>query len=626
MPDTSKPIAFKAEIKQLLDILIHSLYTEREIFLRELISNASDALTQMDFIMLTERDVRQPDLELAIRITVNEEEKIITISDTGVGMTRDELATNLGTIAQSGAKAFLDAAKSDGDQRRLADVIGQFGVGFYSVFMVAEWVRVTSLSYKPRTRPASWYATGDDTFTVGPAEKDTRGTTIEIKLKEDAHEFASEHRLREIVKRHSDYIRYPIYIGDSDEQVNSRTAIWRQSPRDVKDEEYSEFYKHLTLEFDEPLAHLHYVADAPLRIFALLYIPARPERNVFSPRKEDGLKLYTRKVLIDEYNTDLLPPHYRFIQGVVDADDLPLNVSRESVQATALMARIRKILTKQITKTLEKLAKDDAEKYARFWERFGDFIKEGIASQEADRESLYPLVRFHTTTHPENWVSLTEYVERMKEGQEKVYYILGDDDRSVARSPHLDYFRAHGYEVITLTSPMDSFMLLGLRKFRDYELQNVAAPDLELPKGEDAPEEEAAPEALSEEDFADLVERFKARLGERVADVRATDRLTDSVARLVDPEGSLGQEMQRVYKLVDRDYEVPRKVLELNPHHALIKRLSELSDDDERLPLVIEQIYESALLIEGLHPDPAAMLPRIQRLMEQALADEPAAG
>ncbi len=619
MPDTSKPIAFKAEIKQLLDILIHSLYTEREIFLRELISNASDALTQMDFIMLTERDVRDPDAELAIRITVDEKEKIITISDTGVGMTRDELATNLGTIAQSGAKDFLDAAKSDGDQHHLADVIGQFGVGFYSVFMVAEWVRVTSLSYKPRTRPASWYATGDDTFTVGPAEKETRGTTIEIKLKEDAHEFASESRLREIVKRHSDYIRYPIYIGDSNEQVNSRTAIWRQSPRDVKDEEYNEFYKHLTLEFEEPLAHLHYVADAPLRIFALLYVPARPERSVFSPRKEDGLKLYTRKVLIDEYNTDLLPPYYRFIQGVVDADDLPLNVSRESVQATALMARIKKILTKQVTKTLEKLAKDDPEKYARFWERFGDFIKEGIASQEADRESLYPLVRFLTTTHPENWVSLAEYVERMKDGQEKIYYILGDDDRSVARSPHLDYFRAHGYEVITLTSPMDSFMLLGLRKFGDYELQNVAAPDLDLPKGEEAPEEDTAPEALPEEEFASLVECFKARLGERVTDVRATDRLTDSVARLVDPEGSLGQEMQRVYKLVDRDYEVPKKVLELNPQHVLIKRLSKLPDDDERVPLIIEQIYESALLIEGLHPDPASMLPRIQQLMEQAL-------
>ncbi|RME08320.1 MAG: molecular chaperone HtpG, partial [Anaerolineae bacterium] len=605
MTEASKPIAFKAEIKQLLDILIHSLYTEREIFLRELISNASDALTRMDFIMLTEHDVREPEAELAIRISVDEQEKIITINDSGVGMTRDELTTNLGTIAQSGARAFLEAAGQDGDGQRLADLIGQFGVGFYSVFMVAEWVRVTSLSYKPRTRAASWYATGDDTFTVGPAEKEHRGTTIEIKLKEDAYEFASEARLREIIKRHSDYIRYPIYLGESDEPVNRRRAIWRQSPREVKEEAYLEFYRHLTLEAEEPLAYLHFVADAPLQVYALLYIPARPERSVLSPRKEDGLKLYTRKVLIEDYTTDLLPPHFRFVQGVVDADDLPLNVSRESVQATALMARLKKILTRQMVKRLEKLAREDEEKYAQFWERFGEFIKEGVASRDPDRETLYPLLRFHSTVSPDKWISLDAYVERMKDEQDKIYYLLGDDERSVARSPHLDYFHKYGYEVLLLTDPLDSFMLLGLRKYKDYALQNVAAPDLELPKGEEKAEENPPDTGLTDEAFTALAERFKKHLGDRVSDVRPSDRLTDSVARLVDPEGSLGQEMQRVYKLVDRDFEVPKKVLELNPRHPLLKRLNELPDGDERLPLVIEQIYESALLIEGLHPDPA---------------------
>ncbi len=615
----NKPIAFKAEIKQLLNILIHSLYTDREIFLRELISNASDALTQMDFLMLTDRDVLDPDAELAIRLSVDEDEKIITISDTGVGMTKDELTTNLGTIAQSGARAFLEAAEEGADQQQIADVIGQFGVGFYSVFMVADWVRVTSRSYKPRAKAATWYATGEDTFTVDAAEKEARGTIIEIKLTEETEEFANESRLRDIIKRHSDYVRFPIFVGDDEEQTNRQTAIWRQSPREVEAGEYNEFYKHLTLDFEDPLARIHFVADAPLRIFSLLYIPTKPERSMFSLRKDDGLKLYARKVMIQEYTTDLLPHYFRFVQGVVDSEDLPLNVSRESVQATALMARIKKILTGQVTKQLSNLAENEPEEYAKFWDAFSPFIKEGIASEESDRASLYPFVRFHTTVHPENWVSLDEYVERMKDDQEKIYYILGDDDRSVARSPHLDYFRKHGYEVITLTDPMDSFMLLGLREFGDYQLQNVAAPDLELPAVEEAPEDEPAPEALPEKDFEKIIERFKWHLGERVTDVRATDRLSDSVARLVDPEGSLGQEMQRVYRLVDREYEVPKKVLELNPSHPIVMKLHELPGDDDRNATIIEQIYESALLIEGLHPDPASMLPRIQALMEAAL-------
>jgi len=619
MAENGQQIAFKAEIKQLLNILIHSLYTERDIFLRELISNASDALTQMEFVMLTDRDVLDPDAELEIRVDVDEDENIITISDTGIGMTQEELTTNLGTIAQSGARAFMEAAQEGADVQKLADVIGQFGVGFYSVFMVAEWVRVTSRSYKPDAEAATWYATGEDTFTVANAEKEDRGTTIEIKLNEEAEEFASEGRLRQIIKKHSDYVRYPIYLGDEEEQINRQTAIWRQSPGEIEDEEYTQFYNHLTMEMEDPLTHIHFIADAPLRIFALLYLPAKPERSMFSLRKEDGLKLYARKVLIEEYNTDLLPPYYRFMQGVVDSEDLPLNVSRESVQATAMIARIKKILTNQVTKELERLADEEPETYATFWRNFGQFIKEGIASDQFGREKLYSLVRFHTTSHPQTWTSLDEYVERMKDGQEKIYYILGDDPGSVARSPHLDYFRKHGYEVITWTDPMDSFMLMGLREYADFELQNVADPDLELPAGAQEPEEDTASEPLPDDEIASLVDRFKEQLGERVTDVRTTDRLTDSVARLVDPEGTLNQEMQRVYRLMDRDYEVPKKVLELNPRHPVLAKLNQMPTDDGLSAVVIEQIYDSALLIEGLHPDPASMLPRIQELMEKAL-------
>lgn len=615
----AQPIAFKAEIKQLLNILIHSLYTDREIFLRELVSNASDALTQMHFVSLTEREVFDSDAELKIKISVDEEEKTITITDTGIGMTEEELIQNLGTIAQSGARAFLEAAKEGEDPQSFVDVIGQFGVGFYSVFMVADWVRVTSRSYQPEAEAAFWYATGGDTFEVGFADKEERGTTIEIKLNDDSEEFTQEHRLREIVKKHSDYVAYPIYIGDSEEQTNSQTALWRQSPREVEDDQYNDFYRQLTLDFEPPLEQIHYVVDAPLQMYALLYFPAKVDRGMFSLRKEDGLKLYVRKVLIQDYNNDLLPRHFRFVQGVVDTEDLPLNVSRETIQDNPLIAKLRKVITNQVVSKLKSMAKDEAEAYATFWENFGLYIKEGIASDPSESETLAPLLRFHTTTETESWNSLSDYVQRMKDGQDKIFFILGDDDRSVARSPHLDYFRENGYEVVMFTDPMDSFMLMGLRNYNDFDLVNVASPDLELPEAEETPDDESQPEKLPEADFESLVGRFKSQLGERVTDVRATDRLRDSVARLVDPEGTMDQEMQRVYRFLEREYDVPKKVLELNPSHPIVAKLSNLEEGDELGNEIIDQIYESALLIEGIHPDPASMLPRIQDLMEKAL-------
>lgn len=615
----TQPIAFKAEIKQLLNILIHSLYTDREIFLRELISNASDALTQMHFVSLTEREVFDQDAELNIQITADDENKLIKITDTGIGMSLDELIQNLGTIAQSGARAFLEAAKEGEDQKALVDVIGQFGVGFYSVFMVAEWVRVTSRSYQPDSEAAYWYATGGDTFEAGLAEKNERGTTIEIKLNSESEEFSQEYRLREIVKKFSDYVAYPIYVGDNDEQANSQMALWRQSPREVEDDQYNDFYRQLTLDFEPPLEHIHYVVDAPLQMYALLFFPAKVDRGMFSLRKEEGLKLYVRKVLIQDYNNDLLPRHFRFVQGVVDTEDLPLNVSRETIQDNPIIAKLRRVITNQVVNKLKTMAKDEAEAYANFWENFGVFIKEGIASEPGESETLAPLVRFHTTTQTKNWASLSDYVQRIKDGQDKIYFILGDDDRSVARSPHLDYFRENGYEVVLFTDPMDSFMLMGLRNYNDFDLVNVASADLELPVSDEIPKDESETEKLSEADFDSLVERFKSQLGERVTDVRATNRLRDSVARLVDPEGTMDQEMQRVYRYLEREYEVPKKVLELNPRHPIVAKLSSLDDNDELGQEIIEQIYDSALLIEGLHPDPASMLPRIQDLMEKAL-------
>jgi len=619
LKDSSGPIAFQTEIKQLLNILIHSLYTQKEIFLRELLSNASDALTQMRFIQQTDREILDPSLELEVTLEVDPEQGILTISDTGVGMTSEEIRTNLGTIAQSGAKAFLEAAKED--QSNLVDVIGRFGVGFYSVFMVADWVKVISRSFQPEENAASWIATGADTFEMGAAEKTSRGTTIEVKLKEDALEFVNEGRLREVIRTHSDYLPYPIYLGDSKEQVNQQTAIWRENPRSLEDDQYDDFYRQLTLDLEPPLEKIHFVADAPLMIYALLFLPAKPDRGVFALREQDGLKLYSRKILIEEYAKDLLPPYFRFVQGVVDAEDLPLNVSRETVQASALVKRVNKILTNQIIQKLKELAVKEPDTYLVFWQEFGQFIKEGIAANDEYKEELSSLLRFRSTTSPDQWSSLDDYLEHTKPGQEKIYYILGDDENSVFRSPHLDYFQTHCLEVLTLTDPVDSFMLLGLREYKEFPLQNVADSDLVLPdtEGEEAAEAEDDQHPLDDEMIDQVLGRFQKILGERVADVRVTDRLTNSVARLVDAKGSLDQELQRVYRMMDREYKIPKKILEINPSHPILKGLSEMSEDDPLAALVIEQIFDSTLLIEGVHPDPASMIPRIQQLMESAL-------
>jgi molecular chaperone HtpG len=616
-PEGSRPIPFKAETRQLLNILIHSLYTDREIFLRELISNASDALVHMNFEMLTNREVKDPQLPLEIRIIGDPDNRTLTIKDTGIGMTREELVENLGTIARSGARDFIQAAAES--KEKLSDIIGQFGVGFYSAFMVAESIRVTSRSYKPDAEAAAWVSSGEDTFEVEPASKAERGTEVEIKLKEDAVDFAREYKLREIIVKHSDFIGFPIYFGEQAEQVNRQTALWRQNPREVKENEYNEFYKQLTLDAEPPLALAHMVVDAPAQMYALLFVPGNPERYVFSPRHEAGLKLFSRKILIQDYCKDLLPEYFGFIQGVVDSEDLPLNISRESIQSNRVMVQLKKLVTNKIIDTLKSMAKDKPEDYAKFWNAFSRAIKQGVATEQVDVGALYPLLRFHTTTHPQEWSSLHDIVERMKPGQDKLYYILGEDDRSIPYSPHLDPYRKRGVEVLIMTDPMDSFMLLQLIKYKDFELVNVASTKTELPKSDETEAEEKEVEKLDEKDLSTLIQQIKTTLGDRVTDVRSTDRLSDSPARLVDPEGSPDQSIQRVYRLLNKDFEVPKKVLEINPRHAIMTRLSALPADDPRCAPIIEQVYENALLIEGIHPDPASMIGRIQKIMEDAL-------
>ena len=613
-PENVQQFSFKAETKQLLNILIHSLYKDREVFLRELLSNASDALNRLRFEMVTNREVVDPEAELKIHIKADKDAHTLTIQDTGIGMTHDEIIENLGTIAQSGARKFIEATKDK--TLDFSQVIGQFGVGFYSVFMVAEWVRVTSRSYNQDAEAVSWYATGEDNYQVSPAEMKERGTKVEIKLKEDAAEFGEDYRLKNIIHKHSDYIGFPIYIGDSKEPVNKQTSLWRTSRQEVTEEQYKEFYKQTTLDFEDPLMHIHMVTDAPVQLFALLYVPAKMDRGLFALRKDEGLKLYSRNILIDEYNKDLLPEYLRFVQGVVDSEDLPLNVSRETVQSSGLMPKLKKVLTNQVLKDLEALAKNNSEKYQTFWQEFGGYIKQGLASYSAEEEKLHSLLRFQTNLNPETWSSLDDYISRMKEGQKFIYYIVGDDPKSVLRSPHLDYFHSQGTEVLLLTEPMDSFMLMGLRKHKDFELKNVAQAEIDA---SEKMKEEKEAEKIADADFNALVERFKQVLGDRVTDVRASNRLSQSVARLVDPEGTMNPELQRVYRYLGKEYEVPKKILELNPSHNILKNLLRLESGSELQTAIIEQIYDSALLVEGLHPDPSSIAPRVQRIIEAAL-------
>ena len=439
---SAEKIEFRAEVRQLLNILAHSLYTDREIFLRELISNASDALNRLQFEMLTNRDVLDPDAELKITVAGSGDGKTLTVADTGIGMTKEELVENLGTIAHSGAARFLESVKA-GDASRVADIIGRFGVGFYSALMVADEISVTSRSYRPDAPAWTWTTAGGDAYTLTPAEKTDRGTVITLKLKDDASEFGKDWRLEQIIHKHSDFVAFPIYIQDNAPAVNRQTALWRQTVSSVTDEQANEFYKQFTLEFDPPLARAHLNTDAPVQIYAMLFLPAQAERSILAARREEGLKLYSRKILIQEYCKDLLPNHFRFVHGVVDSEDLPLNISRETVQSNKVMERIKTALTHKLIDELKKLAVEDKAKYAGFWKEFGAYIKEGVALDHAGREKLYPLLRFRTSKTgdaPTEWAALTDYVGRMKMDQKVIYYLLADSPKAASISPHLDQY------------------------------------------------------------------------------------------------------------------------------------------------------------------------------------------
>lgn len=609
MSTATQTFEFRAEVQQLLNILVHSLYTDREIFLREIVSNASDAINRMQFELLTNKDVLDPEAEPAIHISFDKDAKTITVSDNGIGMNHDEMIENLGTIAHSGASSFLNALKEKGSGS--TDIIGQFGVGFYSVFMVADKVSVTSRSYRLDETAYTWTSDGSNAYTIEPAEKTTRGTDIVIHVKEDADEFLNDYRLKNIIKKHSNYVAFPIYIGDT--VANAQTAIWRRTPREVTEDEYKEFYQQLTYDFEKPLVTIHQVSDAPVQFYSLLFIPSKLDRGIFQQDHQGGPQLYARKVLIQQHSKDLLPDWMRFIHGVVDSEDLPLNISRETVQSNRLMQRLKQTLTGKVITELNNLSEKDPDKFLTLWNEFGRLIKEGIVTDASSKDRLAGLVRFHSSTQ-EGWVTLKDYIGRMIEGQSEIYYLFGDDLKSLQRSPHLEPFKARGIEVLLLNETIDSFMVNSLPEYDGKKLHNAADADLSLPdakKDENAPPEE---EPLIENVLNSLLNRIETVLGDKVAAVRESKVLTTSPARLVSSDKGFGADMERVYKALGQEYEAPKRILEINPRHPLIHNLSSLTDETLASE-VVEALYGSAMLDEGIHPNPADMVPLMQKLM-----------
>ena len=617
---------FRAEIQQLLNILVHSLYTEREIFLRELLSNATDALHRVQFEMLTDRDVFEPEAELAIHLSIDDDAKTVTVSDTGIGMTEQELIEHLGTIAQSGAAAFVRRVQElDEGQRPPVEMIGQFGVGFYSSFMVADQVRVVSRSYQPDAEACEWVSDGSASFQVGPAERTGRGTSVIVRLKQDAEEFLHEWRLEEVIKTHSDFVPFPIYLGDR--IVNRQKPLWRQSPQETSEAQYTEFYRHLTRDVEPPLISTHMVADVPVDIRSILYVPARRDRMLLSLSGDYGLRLYAKGVMIQERNKDLLPNYLRFVEGVIESEDLPLNVSRETVQRNPAARRIQKALVGKLVRELADLADSDPDRYATFWDQFGVFIKEGVATDFAGRDDLLPLLRFYSSRRAGaegGLVSLQQYVDGMAENQPAIYYLASEELDSARRSPHLDYFRANDLDVLLLVEPVDSLLTMSLTEYDDKPLQSIDDASLELPEQPQEPEPETVE---GEGDLSPLVARMMQVLGETTSEVRESRVLRDSPCRLVSPVGTPGSDVLRMRRMLNEESQPSPRIFEINRHHPLIRNLVAAlasQPDDPAIDAAIEQLYENQLLLEGLHPNPATMVDRIHLLIEAAAANRAA--
>src|SRR5690554_3098653 len=616
-------LGFQTEVKQLLHLMIHSLYSNKEIFLRELISNASDAADKMRFAAVKDDGLYEGDSELQIRLDFDKEANTITLSDNGIGMSREDVIQNLGTIARSGTAEFLK--QLSGDEKKDSHLIGQFGVGFYSAFIVADKVEVLSRrAGTPAEEGVRWESAGDGEFTIEQIERKQRGTEIVLHLKKDATEFADGYRLRNLVKKYSDHISFPVVMASEseeedkkgkDEVINDATALWTVPRSEVKKDQYKEFYKHIAHDFEDPLTWSHNKVEGKLDYTSLLYIPARAPFDLYNREAPRGLKLYVQRVFIMDDAEQFLPLYLRFTKGVVDSSDLSLNVSREILQNDETVESIRSALTKRVLDMLSKLAKKEPEQFQKFWNEFGTVLKEGPAEDFGNREKIAGLLRFATTHTGESTqnVSLDDYIGRMAEGQSKIYYITADNFMAAKSSPHLEVFRKKGLEVLILSDRIDEWMMGYLNEYDGKQFQDVARGDLDL-GGVETEEDKKHKEEAAEE-HKDLLERIKAALGDRVQDVRVTNRLTDSPACLVVGDFDMGAQMKKIMEAAGQKVPDSKPIFEVNVDHPLVQRL-ESEKGDERFNELSAVLLDQATLASGEQlQDPGAYVSRLNRLL-----------
>ena len=617
---------FQSEVKQLLQLMIHSLYSNKEIFLRELISNASDAADKLRFKALSNPALYEGDGELRVRVSFDADKGTLTISDNGIGMTREQVIDHLGTIAKSGTKEFLTALGQD--QAKDSQLIGQFGVGFYSAFIVADKVTVkTRAAGEPADKGVLWESAGEGEYSVADIEKKSRGTDVILHLREDEKEFLNEWRLREIIGKYSDHIGLPVEMltkeyddegketGEKWEKINKSDALWTRSKNDISDEEYKEFYKHLSHDFADPLLWAHNKVEGNQEYTSLLYVPSKAPWDLFNREHKHGLKLYVQRVFIMDDAEQFMPNYLRFMRGLIDSNDLPLNVSREILQDNKTTAALRKALTKRSLQMLEKLAKEDADKYQQFWKEFGLVLKEGPAEDFGNKETIAKLLRFASTHNDssEQTVSLEDYVARMKEGQKAIYYITADSYVAAKNSPHLELFNKKGIEVLLLSDRIDEWMLSYLTEFDGKALQTITKADLDL--GDLADKEENEAQKEQDKAFDSFIERVKTLLGERVKEVRLTHRLTDTPAVVSTGNDQMTTQMAKLFAAAGQPVPEVKYTFELNPEHHLVKKVADIADEAEFADWV-ELLLEQAMLAErGSLENPAAFIKRINKLL-----------
>ncbi|ANT64784.1 MULTISPECIES: molecular chaperone HtpG [Prosthecochloris] len=615
---TIREFEYKAEMKQLLNLIVHSLYTHPEIFLRELISNASDALSKARFSQLTGQ-ASEGDGELKISITVDKESRSFVIEDNGIGMSEEELIANLGTVAKSGTLGFMEALRQQQKEKEIdANLIGQFGVGFYSVFMVTDEVVVETRSEGHDA--CRWTSSGGGSYTIEKIDRKERGTRISFTLKEDAAEFAEEYRLEGIIRKYSNFVDFPVYLDGK--KANSVAALWQKSKNELKDDEVNEFYKFISVDYQDPLDYLHVSVEGVVSFKALLFIPQEAPMDMLYQQgalENHGPQLYVKKVLIQNECKDLLPEYLRFISGVVDTEDLSLNVSREVVQSSPVMMKIRQILTSKLLGWFETMAGEQPEKFRRFYKAFGPIIKIGLNTDFTNREKLIDLLRFESTlTDEENYVTLKDYVGRMGDEQKEIYYLSGESRKELLNHPNLEYFRKKGIEVLLLTDPVDVFVIPSINEYDKKPLKSIEKADIDFSK-----DETGEKESVSKEMVAPLLHVFRETLGDKVEDVAESHRLVSSPVTLVSGKDAMDSQVERMMKMMNKDGSAPvsKKILEINPSHPIIRNLASRCMVDDKDPILrssIVQLYESALFLEGGLESPVDFVSRMNELIEAA--------